>query len=50
MLDDIIVTLKPTEREKALRYTKGSAITITGVLDNWASFAPISLVDGEIVQ
>jgi hypothetical protein len=47
---DVIVTMRPTERDKALKLNTGDRVTYRGVLRDWGSLIGISLKDGELVS
>lgn len=47
---DIILTLKDSERSKAVQLQKGDPVTFTGTLQSWGSIMPISMDDGEIMR
>lgn len=47
---DALVTLKDSEKEKALKLKEGDAVTFTGVLVDWGTILYYSLRDGEIVS
>ena len=45
---DVLVTLKDSQRSKALTIKQGDFVTFTGILDRWGSILDVSLSDGEI--
>lgn len=47
---DLIITLKKTEKDKAIRFKEGDTVTFRGVLNRWGTVMPISLNEGEIVS
>jgi hypothetical protein len=46
---DVLVRLKPTEREKALKVSKQDMVTFVGILDDWGTIMPVTLDKGEMV-
>ncbi len=49
MTSDVLVDLKPSQRDAALKLSQGSKVTFVGVLDSWGTIMPITLSNGEIV-
>lgn len=47
---DLIINLKDSEKEKAIKVSKGNNITFTGTLSDWGSIMPITLKDGMIIE
>ncbi len=47
---DLLITLKKSEKPKAVRLHQGDEVRFTGTLLSWGSLMPISLDDGEIRQ
>jgi len=45
---DLLITLKDSQKSRALSLTKGDSVTFTGILDRWGSLLPITLREGEI--
>jgi hypothetical protein len=45
---DVLVTLKESQKSKALTLKEGDFVTFTGILDRWGSILPITLNEGEI--
>ncbi len=45
---DLHITLKDSQKSRALTLKKGDSVTFTGILHNWGSLMPITLRDGEI--
>ena len=45
---DLSIELKASEKNKALKLSKGDVITFKGRLKNWGSFLPITIDKGEI--
>ncbi len=50
LTSDVLVRLKESERQKALKLSEGSPVTFTGILDDWGSIMPVTLDHGEIIQ
>lgn len=46
---DVLLRLRDSEKEKALRLNKGNSVTFIGILDDWGSLMPITLEQVEIV-
>ncbi len=46
---DVLVRLKPTEREKAVALREGNLVTFVGILDDWGTLMPVTLDQGVIV-
>ena len=46
---DVLVRLKPTEREKAIKLSEKDLVTFVGILDDWGTIMPVTLDQGEIV-
>lgn len=49
LIADVIVSLKDSQRSRALALQQDDRVTFTGILESWGSLMPISLDDGEIV-
>jgi len=49
LISDVIVTLKASERENALKYKAGDAVTFVGILADWGTVLDYRLKNGEIV-
>ena len=47
---DVLVRLKVSERQNAMKLREGDQVTFVGILDDWGSFMPITLDHGEIVD
>jgi len=47
---DVLVKLKPTEREKAIKLSEKDIVTFVGILDDWGTIMPVTLDHGEIVS
>lgn len=47
---DLLITLKDSERSKAMKFNKGHSVTFTGILNSWGTLLPITLKSGEIVN
>lgn len=46
---DLHIDLRPEQKEKALKMSKGDEVCIVGTLKNWGTLMPVDLTDGEIV-
>ena len=46
---DLLIDLKGDQKSKALQVQKGDTVIFKGILDEWGTFVPITLTDGEIV-
>jgi hypothetical protein len=47
---DLIIRLKPSQKDKAMQLHKDQAIEFTGILKNWGSLLPITLEQGELLR
>ncbi len=50
LTSDLLIRLKPTEREKAIKLKKDDLVTFIGILDDWGTIMPVTLDQGEIVE
>lgn len=50
MTSDLLIKLKPTEREKAIKLKEGDLVTFVGLLDDWGTLMPVTIDQGEIVE
>jgi hypothetical protein len=47
---DVMISLKDSEKAKAMSLSKDSIVRFSGTLQTWGTLLPMSLADGEIVQ
>lgn len=47
---DVLVRLKESERQDAMKLSEGDPVTFVGILDDWGSIMPVTLDNGEIVE
>lgn len=50
MISDVIVTLKKSEKSKAVEFSEGDKIRFQGILNSWGTLMPISLKHGVIIN
>lgn len=50
LTSDVLVRLKESERQKAVKLSQGAPVTLVGILDDWGSIMPVTLDHGEIVE
>lgn len=50
IMADVILTLYPNQKDKALELSKGDKVEFIGILNRWGSLLPLSLKDGVIVD
>ena len=50
MISDVIVTLKKSEKSKAVTFSEGDKIRFQGILNSWGTLMPISLKHGVIIN
>ena len=48
LTSDVLVRLKPTQRDRALQLSEGAVVTVVGVLDDWGTLLPVTLDHGVI--
>jgi hypothetical protein len=46
---DLVITLRESQKSRALGLKKDDSVTFTGVLDRWGSILPITLKEGELI-
>jgi hypothetical protein len=47
---DLLIRLRKSERDKALKLSEDDRVTFRGTLDDWGTLMPVTLTDGEIVE
>ena len=50
LTSDVLVTLKESERQDAMRLSEGDPVTFIGILNDWGSLMPVTLDHGEIAE
>ena len=48
-MTDLLITLKDSEKDKAIKLSEGDSVTFIGILEDWGTLMPITLARGEIV-
>ena len=49
-VSDVLVKLKPSQKQIVMDFIQGEDVTFAGVLTTWGTLLPIGLSDGEILQ
>ena len=50
LVSDVVITLKKSEKSKAIEFSEGDKIRFQGVLTSWGTLMPISLKHGIIMN
>lgn len=47
---DLIIDLKPSQKDRAMQFEEGDTVRFTGILREWGTLMPITIEDGEILN
>ena len=50
LTSDVLVKLKESERQDAMKLSEGDLVTFVGILNDWGSFMPVTLDHGEVTE
>lgn len=50
LTSDVLIELKKSEKQKALKLSKDMYVAFEGTLDSWGSILPITMEDGELLN